>query len=87
VIDRTFVEHGVRWIIDYKTGIHHGTGAEAFLDNEEARYRAQMETYALVMSRIDSRPIRLGLYFPLLCGWREWSFHTWRAHPSPATVA
>ena len=38
------------------------------------RYRAQLENYAEAIQRIDSRPIRLGLYFPLLRAWREWAF-------------
>ncbi len=77
VIDRTFVdEHGTRWIIDYKTGAHSGGGIEAFLDREQERYRPQLERYADIMRHLDSRPIRLGLYFPLLGGWREWSSDT-----------
>jgi ATP-dependent exoDNAse (exonuclease V) beta subunit len=73
VLDRTFVEDGVRWIIDYKTGAHEGAGADAFLDNELARYRSQLTAYGDAMRSVDSRPIRVGLYFPLLRGWRECS--------------
>ena len=72
-LDRTFVEDGVRWIIDYKISPHAGGDREAFLDQELARHREQLETYAQLMARRDPRPIRLGLYFPLLGGWREWS--------------
>ncbi len=73
VIDRTFVdERGTRWIIDYKTGIHAGGGVEEFLDREQERYRQQLERYAALMRKIETKPIRLGLYFPLLGGWREW---------------
>ena len=72
-LDCTFVdEENVRWIIDYKTGAHEGGGLEAFLDNEQLRYRAQLENYANLMKHMDSRPIRLGLYFPILQAWREW---------------
>jgi ATP-dependent exoDNAse (exonuclease V) beta subunit len=72
-IDRTFVdEAGTRWIVDYKTGVHEGGDVEGFLDREQERYRAQLERYAALMRAIDARPIRLGLYFPLLRGWREW---------------
>jgi len=63
----------VRWIIDYKTSAHQGGDLEAFLDNERARYREQLEHYARLMVQRDERPIRLGLYFPLLGGWREWA--------------
>ena len=74
VLDRTFVDDGVRWIIDYKTSTHEGSGRDAFLDNEQTRYREQMEGYARAMRSLDPRPIRLGLYFPLTQGWREWAF-------------
>jgi ATP-dependent helicase/nuclease subunit A len=74
VLDRTFVDpDGVRWIVDFKLSRHEGADAGAFLDREQDRYRAQLEGYAQVMRDIDSRPIRLGLYFPLVPGWREWS--------------
>ncbi len=73
-LDRTFVDaDGTRWIVDYKTGAHTGTGQEEFLDREQERYRAQLERYARLMAGLDPRPIRLGLYFPLLGGWREWT--------------
>lgn len=79
-IDRTFVDAaGVRWIIDYKTGVHEGADREGFLDNERERYRAQLERYAALMAQRDARPIRLALYFPLMRGWREWEAGAGRA--------
>ena len=74
IIDRTFIDaEGVRWIIDYKTGSHEGGRTGEFLDREQERYRPQLERYAEVMRRLHpDPPIRLGLYFPLLGGWREW---------------
>ncbi len=71
-IDRTFVDGGTRWIIDFKTSAHEGGGVEAFLDNELERYREKMELYAELVSRIDPRPVRMALYFPLLGAWREY---------------
>ena len=74
VLDRTFVDtEGVRWIVDFKVSRHGGADAEAFLNREQERYRTQLEIYAQVMREIDPRPIRVGLYFPLVPGWREWS--------------
>ncbi len=74
VIDRTFVaEDGVRWIVDFKTGTHEGADLETFLDREQVRHRAQLEGYAALMAQREERPIRLGLYFPLVTGWREWA--------------
>jgi ATP-dependent exoDNAse (exonuclease V) beta subunit len=73
VIDRTFVdERGVRWIVDYKTGIHEGAGLDGFLDSEQVRYREQLERYASAMRSLDGRAVRVALYFPLLRAWREW---------------
>jgi ATP-dependent exoDNAse (exonuclease V) beta subunit len=73
ILDRTFVDkNGVRWIVDFKTSTHSGGGLDEFLDREQERYRGQLERYAAVLLKLDSRPIRLGLYFPLLGGWREW---------------
>ena len=72
VIDRSFTdENGKRWIVDYKTSGHEGTNVDGFLDQEQERYRAQLERYAQALARDDAA--MLGLYFPLLAGWREWS--------------
>jgi ATP-dependent exoDNAse (exonuclease V) beta subunit len=72
-LDRTFVDDGIRWIIDYKSGPHQGGDLEAFLNSEQERYRPQLENYARLMKLMDSRPIRMGLYFPMLQSWREWN--------------
>jgi ATP-dependent helicase/nuclease subunit A len=70
IVDRTFVDgEGRRWIVDYKTSSHEGAGLEAFLDRERERYAAQLSAYARLLGA--ARP-RLGLYFPLVAGWREW---------------
>ncbi|MEP6997280.1 MAG: UvrD-helicase domain-containing protein [Betaproteobacteria bacterium] len=73
VLDRSFIDaEGVRWIIDFKLSRHEGAGRETFLDSEQARYEPQLEAYAEVARGLGAHPIRLGLYFPLLAGWREW---------------
>jgi ATP-dependent exoDNAse (exonuclease V) beta subunit len=70
VIDRTFVDaQGNRHIVDYKTSSHEGGDAEGFLDSEQERYRQQLERYAVALG---ARDVDLGLYFPLLSGWRTW---------------
>ncbi|MGH8596283.1 MAG: UvrD-helicase domain-containing protein, partial [Gammaproteobacteria bacterium] len=73
VIDRTFIDNGVRWIVDYKTGTHLGGDRDAFIDSEVVRYRAQLETYAGIFRALETRPIRVALYFPRFDGWREWT--------------
>ena len=73
-IDRTFVDKdGTRWIIDYKISRHEGTDVEAFLDQQQERYKEQLEKYAMLMPAPANGTVKLGLYFPLLQGWREWS--------------
>ena len=74
VLDRTFVDReGIRWIVDFKLSRHESADRAAFLEREQERYRTQLETYAQVMREVDPRPIRVGLYFPLVPGWREWT--------------
>ena len=73
VVDRTFIDSlGLRWIVDFKTGTHEGGAVEIFLDREVERYRPQLQRYARMIARVGSEPVKLGLYFPLLGGWREW---------------
>ena len=63
ILDRTFVDDsGIRWIVDYKAGSTDGNVQE-FLDNEEQRYRDQLQMYKRIVSGFEERPIRLGLYF------------------------
>jgi hypothetical protein len=73
VFDRSFIdEQGLRWVIDYKTSRHLGSGLDEFLDQEVERYRAPMQRYAAIAQRLGPEPVRLGLYFPLMRAWREW---------------
>ena len=71
-LDRTFVDDGKRWIVDFKTSQHQGGDLQTFLDSEVARYRWQLERYAHALAAVDARPIHLGLYFPLLAEFRGW---------------
>jgi hypothetical protein len=52
--------------VDFKTSRHEGGSLEMFLDEQCIRYEAQMKAYATAFDKA-----RLGLYFPLLRGWRE----------------
>ena len=67
VIDRTFFDGDVRWIVDYKTSRHEGAGLEAFLEQERGRYAPQLARYAEALGGA-----RLGLYFPMLRAWKDW---------------
>ncbi|MBV8573259.1 MAG: UvrD-helicase domain-containing protein [Acidobacteriaceae bacterium] len=74
-VDRSFRdERGRLWIIDFKTSEHEGGRLETFLEKEQRRYRGQLENYATLLARMTDSPVMMGLYFPLLDGWREWEF-------------
>ena len=75
VLDRSFIDAGIRWIIDYKTSQHQGSGVEQFLDREVERYRAQLHRYGRLVQKLGPEPVRLGLYFPLMRAWREIEFN------------
>ncbi|MDQ6961968.1 MAG: UvrD-helicase domain-containing protein [Mariprofundaceae bacterium] len=71
ILDRSFVEKGTRWVIDYKTGQYSGHDPKAFIHAEVERYRPQLTNYAQAVAAMSDQPIRCGLYFPLLDVWRE----------------
>jgi len=71
LLDRTFVDKGTRWIIDYKTSTHGGGDLETFLENEASRYHDQLRRYRNAMALTETRPIRTALYFPLLDRFKE----------------
>lgn len=62
VVDRTFIEHGTRWIIDYKTAeLDADISTQALLQAAEA-HRAQLETYAALFAQ-ENLPIRCAIFF------------------------
>lgn len=65
-VDRTFVENGVRWLVDYKIAERQGGDRERFLAIQADKYRADLERYARVLALYDPRPVRCALYLPLL---------------------
>lgn len=68
MIDRLIRDaNGTRWVVDYKISRHEGANVEAFLDEEQERYRAQLDAYASALGGASR-----GLYFPLHKGWRWW---------------
>lgn len=75
IIDRTFIDEGLRWIVDYKTShaLQHresGQSSSAVLALAEKEYGPQLRRYADLMSKLDSErgrqvPVKTALYFPL----------------------
>lgn len=71
ILDRTFIDaNGIRWIIDYKTTLY----KENSIEQEYLKHHTQLELYAKIMRQLEHKPIRLGLYFPLLPSWYEWEY-------------
>lgn len=62
------------WIVDYKTTPLRSSDIEEFLMQEQQKYAAQLETYGRTMlHNVEATSIRLGLYYPLLPGFRWWT--------------
>lgn len=67
VVDRSFIcEQGMRWIVDYKTSSHEGGDRAQFIASESLRYAAQLMAYRQAYAQLETRPITVALYFPLL---------------------
>ncbi|MCP4413708.1 MAG: UvrD-helicase domain-containing protein [Gammaproteobacteria bacterium] len=76
IIDRSFIDQqGVRWIIDYKTSTHEGSGLEQFLTQQKYYYQDQLENYASLFAALESRPIKLVLYFTAYQKYLEWNYN------------
>jgi ATP-dependent exoDNAse (exonuclease V) beta subunit len=62
VVDRSFVDQGFRWVVDYKTAEPEAEDAATFLTTQVERYRAQLSGYADLMSKTQE-PVRCALFF------------------------
>ena len=72
VIDRVRIDaNGTHWIIDYKSSTHEGGNLDGFLQQEEDRYRPQLEKYASLYAALTGIRPKAALYFPLLQTFRE----------------
>ena len=78
VVDLTFCNEQVRWIIDYKAvnPLPHESPT-ALCQRVQTQYQDTMTDYAAIVSGIanlPTMPIRLGLYLLLQQQWVEWSY-------------
>lgn len=65
VIDRTFVDEGIRWIIDYKFSKPATNETEQqFIARQSSTYQAQLNHYANLYRTLEDNPVRCALYFP-----------------------
>jgi ATP-dependent helicase/nuclease subunit A len=70
-IDRTFIEGGTRWLIDYKITEQLGGDPLRFVQMQVEKYRPDIDRYVRVLRAYDPRPLRCALYLPLLGQWSE----------------
>ncbi|MBU3070523.1 UvrD-helicase domain-containing protein [Aestuariicella sp. G3-2] len=67
IIDRTFVDRGVRWIIDYKSSEPTADqDLNSFLSAETEAYLPQLQRYRRLFPELDDEHVKMALYFPLL---------------------
>ncbi|MCW8385244.1 UvrD-helicase domain-containing protein [Fluoribacter dumoffii] len=66
IIDRTFEEHGKRWIIDFKTGRED--------ESSLIQHRQQLNEYGSYLARHTSLPIYCGIYYLPSNHWVNWHY-------------
>lgn len=66
IIDRTFCEKGIRWIIDFKTGQEDLA--------TQAQHRKQVNEYASFFMHQSPKPIHCGLYYLASGTWVDWKY-------------
>ena len=67
IIDRTFCDQGIRWIIDFKTGYED--------KQNQMRYKQQVNDYArLFAARDREKTIHCGLYYLDTNHWVTWAY-------------
>ncbi len=64
IIDRTFMDQGKRWIIDFKTGRED--------EASSTQHRIQLNAYADSFAQMSQAPIHCGLYYLPTQHWVEW---------------
>ncbi|GAA6152660.1 UvrD-helicase domain-containing protein [Pseudoteredinibacter isoporae] len=67
IIDRCFIDHGKRWLIDYKSSLPKpGQSEEEFFEEEQASYHEQLSQYQRLLKDLGDEPVQRALYFPLM---------------------
>lgn len=71
VVDRTFIDQGTRWIVDYKTSAQPSGDLDGFVQQQIELYRPQLERYGELFNQLENLPQRKVLYFTELDRWCE----------------
>ena len=75
-LDRSFIDNGTRWIVDYKT---FAPERPLTLEEAEREYGGQLVGYAkaLIIRQVEHNrvlPIKIGIYCPQNCAWFAWDY-------------
>ena len=62
IVDRTFVDAGIRWVIDYKSTALANDSSDADLKVLAAQYQAQLDGYATLFED-QNLPIQKAIFF------------------------
>ncbi|MFC3909930.1 UvrD-helicase domain-containing protein [Legionella dresdenensis] len=65
IIDRTFIDQGKRWIIDFKTGRED--------DSATLAHQQQVNGYAQLFAN-GEHPVHCGVYYLSTCSWVTWEY-------------
>jgi ATP-dependent exoDNAse (exonuclease V) beta subunit len=72
IIDRTYVEDNIRWVVDYKSAVPDSDQPLAqFLEQQSQRYAPQMQRYRELFLAMEKRPVKTALYFTTIPYWLE----------------
>ena len=64
IIDRTLVDnHGVRWIIDYKTGIPVNEEEADFIIKQKVAHESQLYRYRSLFAELENRKTKTAILF------------------------
>lgn len=74
IIDRTFIDNNVRWVIDFKTQATAIQNQGEFITQALEKYQNQLNNYATIISQFESREIHCALYYPLLKLFIPWQY-------------
>lgn len=73
ILDRSFVDQNVRWIIDYKFSEPHVEQTLAdFLTTQQSAYYEQLNLYRNLLNNENTSSVKLALYFPLIPHLDSW---------------
>ena len=66
IIDRTFIDNGIRWIIDFKSGVDD--------EKKQEQHKKQVTHYAELLAPTSKIPIHCGLYYLTTNRWVHWVY-------------